>query len=313
MQAISYTVKLISTILNCILASRVHFVVTWSIRTLTSTNVWNCPAVIIIFGKREWNKLDFILFFCRDSPRQFWTELSSLSSSSSSSLFQAARPISQYIHKKNTEHRKTIFKKHEKVKMTKNIIIKNKIKLKRESKKLETQSILHISNKIKYNNVLTATQLSYTSRTLWRWARWPIILLWILQTFQEFDRIMELLCNIVSNLGRRSSNNIFVTLSDRSLISKEHFHTFIVTRHLFTFSSNIVLTPQSSIINTYTIGFKRNTFDIHRNNDFDFMNSSDLDLGSNQYIKFHIKIYPVVFLVILLIHSQTEEQRNSHG
>jgi len=50
--------------------------------------------------------------------------------------------------------------------MTKNIIIKNKIKLKRESKKLETQSILHISNKIKYNNVLTATQLSYTSRTL---------------------------------------------------------------------------------------------------------------------------------------------------
>jgi len=106
---------------------------------------------------------------------------------------------------------------------------------------------------------------------------------------------MELLCNIVSKLGRRSSNNIFVTLSDRSLISKEHFHTFIVTRHQFTFSSNIVLTPQSSIINTYTIGFKRNTFDIHRNNDFDFMNSSDLDLGSNQYIKFHIKIYPVVF------------------
>ena len=62
MQAISYTFKLISTILNCILASRVHFVVTWSIRTLTSTNVWNCPAVIIIFGKREWNKLDFIFF-----------------------------------------------------------------------------------------------------------------------------------------------------------------------------------------------------------------------------------------------------------
>jgi len=45
---------------------------------------------------------------------------------------------------------------------------------------------------------------------------------------------MELLCNIMSKLGRRNSSNILLTLSDR--LSKEHFHTFIVTRHQFTFS-----------------------------------------------------------------------------
>ena len=74
---------------------------------------------------------------------------------------------------------------------------------------------------------------------------------------------MELLCNIVSKVGRCSSNNIFVTLSDR-LYPKKHIYIFIVTRHQFTFSVNIALTPQSIIISTYTIRFKQNMFDIHR-------------------------------------------------